>query len=114
MINEAESLSISLADYIGCWVSTASIPGTALALIHSETHCFTFGNQFIMSYATGLATDNLATNMARARPWWPWWRQQHLALAARLKAGILALGHGAQQGCRCNALAIEQREAADV
>lgn len=72
----------------------------ALGLIHSETHCFTFGNQFIMSYATGLATDN----MARARPWW---RQQHLALAARLKAGILALGHGAQQGCRCNALAIE-------
>lgn len=32
----------------------------------------------------------------------------HLALATRLKAGILALGHGALQGCRYNALAIEQ------
>lgn len=52
MINEAESLSISFADYIGYCVSTASTP-TGTGTHPFTTRCFTFGNQFIMSYATG-------------------------------------------------------------
>lgn len=113
MINEAESLSISCADYV--WILCKQCEYSDwYRYWHSSIQNSLFHIWQSIYYELcnwTLATDNLATlsNMARARPWlW----QQHLALATRLKAGILALGPGALQGCRRNALNIVQNDAA--